>query len=178
MGSRGIANEKKEIKAVLREFHENPFQRFNMAFALMSIIPFLVFFYVLAARLFTLNVLLGDVGLVLVIALFISLCGLLVGYGILKSMLRRIISYAVEARKYSELKSTFAATVSHDFRNPLYTVSSSIKNILEGMPDQIGEDAKKTLEESLAEMDRMWDLSTHLLDIYKIDEEKKGAEDR
>lgn len=164
-------DKKNELATVLQEFKENPYQEYNTAFALMSIIPFLAFFYLLGSRLFTtFTIFVGDVGLVLAIALFISLCGLLVGYGVLKGILKRLISYAASARKYSELKSTFVATVSHEFRTPLYQLSSNIKNILEGMPDQVGQDARKTLEECQAEMDRMWDLSTRLLDVYKIEE--------
>ncbi|MGB2962204.1 MAG: histidine kinase dimerization/phospho-acceptor domain-containing protein [Candidatus Omnitrophota bacterium] len=165
-----MEKEKKEMQSILDELKENPYQKFNIAFALMSIIPFLTFFYLLAARLFTIHIFAGDIGLLLAIALFISLCGLVIGYGLLKHLLQRLISYAANARRYSELKSTFVATVSHEFRTPLYQLSSNIKNILEGMPDQVGLDARKTLEECRAEMDRMWDLSTRLLDIYKIEE--------
>ena len=170
MEEQNIIEEKMGMRSVLDQFRENPYQRFNLSFALMSVIPFLTFFYLLAVRLFTFRILAGDVGLVLASALFVSLCGLLVGYGVLKKVLLRVISYAASARKYSELKSTFVATVSHEFRTPLYQLSSNIKNILEGMPDQVGQDARKTLEECQAEMDRMWDLSTSLLDIYKIEE--------
>ena len=163
MEEQNIIEEKMGMRSVLDQFRENPYQRFNLSFALMSVIPFLTFFYLLAVRLFTFRILAGDVGLVLASALFVSLCGLLVGYGVLKKVLLRVISYAASARKYSELKSTFVATVSHEFRTPLYQLSSNIKNILEGMPDQVGQDARKTLEECQAEMDRMWD-------IYKIEE--------
>ena len=161
-----------EAKLILREFRISPFREFNVAFALMSVIPFLVFFYLLAAWFFTADIFIGNVGLTLTLAVFVALCGLLIGYRVLKGMLRKVVTYAAKAKKYSELKSTFVATVSHDFRNPLYTVSASIKDILEGMPDQLGEESKKILEECQAEMDRMWDLSTRLLDVYKMDEEK------
>ncbi|MFQ5953104.1 MAG: sensor histidine kinase [Candidatus Omnitrophota bacterium] len=170
MEEQNKAGEKNEMEEILQELRENPYQKFNLSFALMSVIPFLLFFYILAGRLFTIDIFTGDIGLVLVIAIFVSLCGLYLGYGILKKLLNRVISYAAKARKYSELKSTFVAHISHDFRNPLYAVSASIKDILEGMPDQVGEEARETLERCQAQMDRMWDLSTHMLDIYEIEE--------
>ncbi|MGB2660784.1 MAG: histidine kinase dimerization/phospho-acceptor domain-containing protein [Candidatus Omnitrophota bacterium] len=170
MEDKNKATEQGEHKAILEELEVNSYRRFNIAFALMSVIPFLVFFYLLTAWFFTIEIFVGTVGLMLVVSIFIAVCGLFIGYGVLKKLLRTTIDYAAKAQKYSELKSTFVAHVSHDFRNPLYALSSSIKEILEGMPDQIGEEAKKTLENCQAEMDRMWDLSTHLLDVYEIDE--------
>lgn len=170
MEDKNKAAEKDEHKSIFQELEVDSYRRFNIAFALMSVIPFLVFLYLLTAWFFTIDVFVGTVGLMLVVSIFIAVCGLFIGYGVLKKLLRTIIDYAAEAKKYSELKSTFVAHVSHDFRNPLYAISSSIKDILEGMPDQVGEDAKKTLEKCQTEMDRMWDLSTHLLDVYEIDE--------
>ena len=170
MEDKNKAAEQAEHESILRELETDSYKKFNIAFALMSVIPFLVFFYLLTAWFFTIDIFVGTVGLMLVVSIVISLCGLFIGYGVLKNLLRKIIDYAAEAKKYSKLKSTFVAHVSHDFRNPLYALSSSIKDILEGMPDQIGEEAKKTLEKCQAEMDRMWDLSTHLLDVYEIDE--------
>ncbi|MBD3426913.1 MAG: hypothetical protein GF409_06750 [Candidatus Omnitrophica bacterium] len=153
----------------LQEFHENPYHKFNTAFALMSVIPFLAFFYVLAARLFTAEVLTGDIGIIMTVAIFVSLCGFIVGYGVLKNMLRKIMYYAAQAKRQSELKSTFVATMAHEFRNPLYQISSNIKSVLQSMPDVVGAEIKDPLEACRKGTDRMWDLSTHLLDIYKIE---------
>ncbi|MGB2600982.1 MAG: HAMP domain-containing sensor histidine kinase [Candidatus Omnitrophota bacterium] len=159
----------KTASLFLEEFHENPYQKFNLAFALMSIIPFMAFFYLIAARLFTIHVLVGDIAVVMGVSIFVSLCGLLIGYGILKKMLRKIMFYAAQAKRQSELKSTFVATMAHEFRNPLYQISSNIKNVLETMPDQIGTEVTTPLQACQTGTDRMWDLATHLLDIYKIE---------
>lgn len=169
MNSQSESEETAGLKLMLQEFKQNPYQKFNVAFGLMSVIPFMVFLYLLAARLFTVDILIGDIGLVLVVALFISLCGLFIGYGILKNTLSKVMSYAVRARRCSELRSIFVATVTHEFRNPLYQISSGIKNILEGMPDKLTEEVRESLEECQRGADKLWDLATHLLDIYKVE---------
>ena len=115
-------NDKTE-KLFLQEFHENPYQKFNLAFALMSVIPFMAFFYLLAARLFTIHVFIGDIGAVMAVSVFVSLCGLVIGYGILRGMLSKLMFYAAQAKRQSELKSSFVATMAHEFRNPLYQIS-------------------------------------------------------
>ncbi len=164
------AKNKVSEKLFLEEFHENPYQKFNLAFALMSVIPFMAFLYLLAARLFSLEVFIGDIGLVMAISIFVSLCGFMIGYGILRGMLGKVMHYAAQAKRQSELKSNFVATMAHEFRNPLYQISSNIKSVLESMPsDRIGDNVKTPLQACQEGTDRMWDLATHLLDIYKIE---------
>jgi two-component system NtrC family sensor kinase len=54
----------------------NIYQKFSIAFALMSVIPFLVFFYLLVGNLGTADMLIGNIGLILSISMFIALLGL------------------------------------------------------------------------------------------------------
>ena len=76
-------------KLIVHELGTDPFRRFKVAFALMTVIPFLVFIYLLVVRFFSAKILFGDIGLVLSISIFISFCGFLLGYGILRSILTR-----------------------------------------------------------------------------------------
>ncbi|MBU1656891.1 MAG: hypothetical protein KKB12_01840, partial [Candidatus Omnitrophica bacterium] len=55
------------------KMHEDPYRVFNIAFSLMTVIPFLVFFYVLVTELFGVEILAGKVGGVLLIALGIAM---------------------------------------------------------------------------------------------------------
>ncbi|MHB8154928.1 MAG: hypothetical protein ACYDFR_02615 [Candidatus Omnitrophota bacterium] len=61
-----------DCKLVMQELKENPYKQLNIAFSLMVIVPFLVFFYLLINRLFTLDVLIGNTGFILATAFFIS----------------------------------------------------------------------------------------------------------
>lgn len=62
--------------------------RFHMAFALMSVIPLLVCFYLITAKFFSIDVLVGLNGLYLLLAVCIGLLGLVIG--------RRIVREAIE----------------------------------------------------------------------------------
>jgi hypothetical protein len=90
------------LRKTLEGLGDNPYRKFNIAFSLMSVIPMLTFFYLLAGKLFTLNILTTNVGLILFIVIFISLCGYYVGYTVIKNFLDRVITYVLQITKYNE----------------------------------------------------------------------------
>lgn len=157
------------VKLVLQEMKENPYQRLNLAFSLTTIIPFLVFFYILAARIATLNILVGEIGVILFISILVSLCGFCVTYGIIRSTLSKTIFYAAQAMHSDQLKSAFVATVSHELNNPLSTVKSNIFNVLSGIVGGINEEQKNILNLCHATIDRMGRLIKDLLDLHQIE---------
>ncbi len=158
-----------KIDLTLQEFEEDPFRKFNVAFALMSVIPFLVSLYILVTRLFSFNILVGDVGLVLFISILVSLCGLFVGYSIIRDILRKVVRNATIAKKCNASKSSFVATVSHELRNPIFVLSANIEGMLEGMYGQTGEKQENALRTCKEVIGRMEMLVTNLLDLYKIE---------
>jgi len=157
------------IKMVLQEMKENPFSKFNLAFSLMSVLPFLVFFYLLPTKLFTFNVLIGDVGLILSIAIFIALCGFFIGYSIIRNILNRVIFYAAQAKHSDQLKSVFVATVSHELKNPLTIIKTNISNIKNGLAGQINQAQEDILGTCHRIIDRINRLINDLLDLHKIE---------
>lgn len=157
------------LKLVLQELKEDPYRKFNVAFSLMSLIPFLVFFYLLVVRFFTFNILVGDIGVMLFISILLSLCGFSLGYNIIRNILNRIIFYAVQAKHSDQLKSTFVATVSHELKNPLSVIKTNLFNMLEGVVGQINEEQKKILVTCHNVLDRMAHLINDLLDLHKIE---------
>jgi signal transduction histidine kinase len=158
-----------EMRLVLQELKENPYQRFEVAFALMSIIPFLVFLYLLASRLFTVEVLTGDVGLILFISISLSLCGFLLGYNMIRRSLNKIVYYAVKAKHSDQMKSRFVATVSHDLRNPLFVLEANVDDLNSGSFGQVSDEQKNILGICREVVGRMSSLVNNLLDIYKIE---------
>ena len=159
----------KRLDLVLQELKENPYRKFRLAFYLMSIIPFLVFLYLLVARFFTIKILIGDIGLIMFISIFISLCGFYVGYSIIKNILNKVIVYASEAKHSDQLKSTFVASVSHELKNPLSAIKTNLFNMLTGLLGNINEEQKKVLELCQNVIERMAYLINDLLDLHKIE---------
>lgn len=155
--------------AVVQELKENPYRKFNLAFSLMSIIPFLAFFYLLINRLFTLNILVGDIGLILSITILISLLGFAIGYGIIKNILNKLILYAAQAKKSDQLKSAFVASVSHELKNPLAIVKANLANILDGLVGQINDSQRIVVQMCQGIIDRLNRLIGDLLDLHKIE---------
>ena len=156
-------------KLVLQELKEDPYRKFNFAFSLMVIIPFLVFLYLLANRLFTPDIFAGNVWVILFISFFISLCGFYVGFSILRNILNKIVSYAVQAKHSDQLKSTFVAMVSHELKNPLSSIKTNIYNIFAGFIGEINDEQKKVLELCQSIIERMVHLINDLLDLHKIE---------
>ena len=157
------------VKLVLQELKENPFYKFNLAFSLMRVIPFLLFFYLLGSQLSSLNVLEGHVGLVLSLTLFIAACGFIVGYGVLRSILNRVIYYAAQAKHSDQLKSVFVATVSHELKNPLTIIKTGISNIKNGLAGQINQTQEDILSTCQRIVERINRLINDLLDLHKIE---------
>ena len=160
--------DKIDYKLILQELKENPYKKLNVAFSLMVIVPFLVFFYLLTSRLFTMNILIGNTGFILVVSLFISLCGFYIAYSILKNIFNKILFYAAHAKHSDQLKSTFVATVSHELKNPLASIKINIYNIFAGFIGQVSEEQKKVLGLCQSTIERMVRLVNGLLDLHKI----------
>ncbi|MBW2648126.1 MAG: HAMP domain-containing histidine kinase, partial [Deltaproteobacteria bacterium] len=158
-----------EITGVLSEIKGNPYHNLNVAFALMGVIPLLASFYLIASKLFRLNIVIGEVGAILFNSTIISLCGVYISYSIVKGILKKLIFYATKNENENKLKSELVATVSHQFRNPLAVLLGNIELLAMG---QKGEENREQLEmcnRSLEIISRMTRLTNNLLDIYKIE---------
>jgi len=158
-----------DVRLVLQELKDNPYRKFNLAFSLMSVIPLLVFLYILAAKLFTFHILVGNIGLMLLICILISICGFFLGYSIIKSALNKVLFYAVQAKHSDELKSVFVASVSHELKNPLFAIKINLSNFLEGLLGQINAEQKKVVQLLCNITERMGRLVNELLDLHKIE---------
>ena len=127
----------------VQEIKKEQYHKLNIAFCLMSIIPFLVFFYLLVTRLFSINIVIGDVGFALFICILLSLIGYGVGYSIVQNLLNKVINYMERTKlAYIELKETqelliqaekfkaigqLASGVAHEVRNPLGIILQGVE---------------------------------------------------
>ncbi len=163
-----------DIKLILAELNEDPYRKFHLAFALMSIIPLLVFLYVVAVEFFTIDVLVGKIGLIMFLTIIITLIGYYVGYMTIRNILIKIIAYATSARHSDYLKTTFVATASHELKNPIAILKSNIYNMKEGFLGEVSEQQSKVLQLCYDVLQRMTRLVTGLLDMYKVEDKMDG----
>ena len=137
----------------------NIYQKFSIAFALMSVIPFLAFFYLLAGKIGTMNLLIGEIGIILSVALFISLLGLVElrrAYEEHKNDRREIFRSA----KLSSL-GRLIAEVAHEVNNPLQAIIGRARlSLMEGKCD---DDTKENLEIIIKECNRAKEVTHRLL---------------
>ena len=154
--------------SVLQELKENPYHKFNIAFSLMSIIPFLTFFYILIST-SSLDALAGQTGIILFTCIVISICGFTVGYIVINSILKRLFVYATRLKHSDQAKSTFVASVSHELKNPITIIKTNLELISDGIIGRIDEAQKKIVDLCIKTTDRMTRLVTDLLDLHKIE---------
>ncbi len=166
---RGEKEDKNTTGMVLQELKENPYHKFNIAFALMTVIPFLAFFYLLVSTSSAFDVLVGQAGGILSICIFIAICGLGIGYIIINKMLKRLVVYASRLKKSDQLKSTVVAYVSHELKNPITIIKTNLSTLMDGLAGQLSEGQQKLLALCSKITDRMNWLINDLLDIHKIE---------
>ena len=93
MGEQKKEDMKDEIGLSLQEIEKEHYHKLNIAFSLMSIIPSLVFFYLLVTKLFSIDIVIGNIGCILAISLILSFLGYWIGYSEIRNLLNKIINY-------------------------------------------------------------------------------------
>lgn len=154
--------------SVLQELKENPYSKFNIAFALMTVIPFLAFFYVFTS-VASLDALAGQTGGILFICLMIAICGFCIGYLIISSILKRLFVYATRLKRSDQLKSTLVASVAHELKNPITIIKTNLSTISDGLAGGLNETQKKIVDLCMKVTDRITRMITDLLDLHKIE---------
>lgn len=74
-----------------------------------------------------------------------------------------------EAKRLSQLKLDFIATVSHELRSPLSSVKEAIDLLIDRVPGKINADQEKFLTISKNNLERVMRLINELLDISKLE---------
>ena len=111
-----------EIKTIIQKRKRD----FNASVALIGVIPFLVFIYLLVVRVASLHIFVGEVGYIMLATLAVFLLGIFVGRKMLWSLLQEII----ERNRLVAVTET-TLSLSHEINNPLLTVAGNLE-LLEG----------------------------------------------
>lgn len=163
------AESKLDTREVIYELKEDPLHRFKIAFALMSVLPFLVFFYLILVRFFSFSIFLGSTGFILMLTLLVSFLGFVLGYQIIFRLVRKVMLYAARLKESDRMKSTVVATVSHEVRSPLSTVKLALSNLEDGLAGEITQRQKGVIQRCQETIERLIRMVNQLLDLSRIE---------
>lgn len=147
---------------------KTPIQNFELAFALMAVLPFLGFVFVITDAL-TIMGLQGQRGLIVAMLVVISLLGYALGYRLISGLLERLIAANQVLTRLNDLKSVFVSDVSHEVKNPLVTLRLGMAFLSEGLASTLTEDQRQVLSSCQASIDRLIRITNDLLDLAKIE---------
>ena len=160
-------------KEIMASVGASVFRQFNIAFVLMSLIPLIIGAYLLAARLFTIEVFKGWNGFYFLLAIILALLGFLVGRQILKAVLAKLIETSVRLRQHEIVKTGFIANVAYELRPPLAAVQMSLKNMADELLGPLTDPQRNTVQECYQVVDRLARLTTDLIEITETGSEPK-----
>ncbi len=140
---------KNDYKVIISELGVNPFHVVSVVFALMCIIPLLVFFYIILGKHFFENIFLGFDGIQMLIAILIALAGLFYAYNLVRNLTEKILVYAEEYRRADYEKEEFMMSVSRDLKVPLESIKMEISNIRAASGSIVGGIIEETVKKCL-----------------------------
>lgn len=156
-------------REVIREFKEDPLQKFRHTFALMSIVPFSIIFYLLLVRLLALFDFVGDVWVIVSLSTIVSLLGFFIGCNVIDGLLRRLMIYASKLKTSNHHKSALVANVSHEVRTPLAAIKLTLSNIADEIMGTINQEQKKAINHCQNAIDRLVRMVTQLLHLSEVE---------
>jgi nitrogen-specific signal transduction histidine kinase len=106
----------------LWDFIDTKKREFSVMLSLVGIIPFLVFIYIMASKIASIKVFIGEVGLVMILTVLVFVLGIFVG----KRMLSSFVSEIIEKDKKAAITET-ALAVGHEINNPLLAIRGNLQ---------------------------------------------------
>ncbi len=97
-------------------------REFSITIALVGIIPFLVFIYLMAVKVSSVKIFVGEVGLVMILTVTVFMLGIYVG----KRMLSSFVTELIEKDKKAAITET-ALAVGHEINNPLLAIRGNLQ---------------------------------------------------
>ena len=106
----------------LWDFIERKRREFGVMLSLVGIIPFLVFIYIMASKIASIKVFIGEIGLVMILTVLVFILGIFVG----KRMLSSFVTEIIEKDKKATISET-ALAVGHEINNPLLAIRGNLQ---------------------------------------------------
>ncbi|MCF7887408.1 MAG: HAMP domain-containing histidine kinase [Candidatus Omnitrophica bacterium] len=160
--------EKNIYKIVTAELKCNPLRWIKNCFALMAIIPFLVIFYLLIGKYSFYQIFLSSDGLMVAIAILISILGFISAYNLISSMVERMLSYFMERNLANEEKLKIISGLTHDLKTPLATIRASLQNMADGIAGSISKTQQQIAEICIKSLDKATNFINQMLELAKL----------
>lgn len=157
------------VKALLQELKEDPTYKFKLIFSIMSLIPFLSFFYVVAYIWPEGEALSLQGTVIMVLSILTSLCGFLWGYQTVKQLFNKVVVYAAKVKHSEKLKSELVAAVSHNFKTPISILKLSLSHMSDASMGDLNVKQQDHLQSCQNILAHMLRTITTLLDLYKVE---------
>lgn len=106
----------------LWDFINKEKREFSVMLSLVGIIPFLVFIYVIASKISSIEVFISQVGLVMILTMVVFILGIFVG----KRMLSSFVSEIIEKDKKAAI-TEIALAIGHEINNPLLAIRGNLQ---------------------------------------------------
>ncbi|MFO8053328.1 MAG: HAMP domain-containing sensor histidine kinase [Candidatus Omnitrophota bacterium] len=160
-------NDKNDYKVVISELKDNPLQKIKICFALMAIIPLLVFLYLLLGKNYLFNLFLGTNGLIMGIAIFISILGFFVAYNLVRNMVDKLFSYFKERKLADQEKLELISGFSHDVKTPLTVAKTGLQNMIDGIGGILNNTQSRVATVCIKALDRASNFINQMLQLAK-----------
>jgi len=123
----------------IKELEVQARRDFNNAVCLMGILPLLMFVYILAVRIASLEIFVGDIGYIVFASIIICLIGMFLGRKMLRSLIRKLIDFnyqvlsmqkeLVEKNRLAAITET-VLTLGHEINNPMLVIQGNLESLV------------------------------------------------
>ncbi len=155
-------------KNIISELGISPFRLIRSAFALMGIIPLLMFSYIIVKQNAFNNLFMGPNALIAAAAIMVSVYGFIYAYNIVSSLIKKLMLYSLERMRSEEEKTELVIAASHDIRSPLTTIKMGLSNMVDGIDGPLNKEQSATTKVCLESVDKLVNYTNELLDISKL----------
>ena len=157
-----------DLKLLFQEL-DDPYKQLNIAFLLISIIPVLALLYLLCDAFFGNSRLLSEAIPIILFTMMIMILGYVIGYRMIKAILKKAALYAAKAKRADELKSEFALSLAHDLKTPLAVVKANLFILKEEFAGPLLPKQDEAFHICNRVADRMDSMLMDLINTYKIE---------
>lgn len=136
---------------------------FYNSISLMGVIPFLVFVYLLVVRISSLQIMVGEVGYIMLATMLVFLTGIVVGRKMFMSMIQELI----EKNRLAAITETTLA-LGHEINNPLLAMRGNIELLeYEFQETQIPDTLKERIRTIKTNCERIREVTERLASLSK-----------